>query len=115
MKIIVMDYSNCRLAVIREVPKAIAEDSASLEMFLEHNGYHCSNCSWMATEDWQCNEIEVFTFKPSMERRGSLNVDSIPVHDEQPQYVEEQQDWHGEVEEEYSVEFDEPSEHDVED
>lgn len=95
MKIIVMDYSNTRLAVIKDVPAGIVNDGEQTERFLESNGFHCSNCSWMTTEDHVCNEIEVFSYKSNIDHKGNLDINSIGRE---------------EIQEEYAVEFDETSE-----
>lgn len=88
MKIIVLDCSVPRVAVIKNVPAEIGGDGDRLERFLEENGFHCSNCSWMVTENEQCNEADVFMFRPRAEHVGQLDINTHEYHEE---YYEEEE------------------------
>jgi hypothetical protein len=88
MKVIVLDYSVPRVAVIKNVPAEVGGEGERLERFLEQNGFHCSNCSWMVTENDQCNEAEVFEFRPRAEHVGQFDINT---HDYQEEYHEEEQ------------------------
>ena len=83
MKVIILDYSIPRVVVVKNVPSEVGGDGERLEKFLEENGFHCSNCSWMAVENDQCNEADVFEFRPRAEHVGQFNINTDDYYEEE--------------------------------
>ena len=83
MKVIVLDYSVPRVAVIKNVPSEVGGDAERLEKFLEENGFHRSNCSWMIAENDQCNEADVFEFRPRAEHVGQFDINTNDYYEEE--------------------------------
>ena len=92
MKVIILDYSVPRVAVIKNVLDEVGHNGERLERFLEENGFHWGNCSWMVTENDQCNEAEVFEFRPRAEHTGyfDINTHDYPEEEYEENYEEEQ-------------------------
>ena len=76
MKIIILDYSVPRVAIIKNVPSEITSEQYNIESFLEQNGFHCDNCSWMITEDDQCNEADILEFHARAEHVSSFDINT---------------------------------------
>ena len=76
MKIIILDYSILRVAIIKNVPLEITSKQYNIESFLEQNSFHCDNCSWMITEDDQCNEVDILEFHARAEHVSSFNINT---------------------------------------
>ena len=76
MKIIILDYSILRVAIIKNVPLEITSKQYNIESFLEQNGFHCDNCSWMITEDDQCNEVDILEFHARAEHVNSFDINT---------------------------------------
>ena len=83
MKIIILDYSVPRVAIIKNVPSEITSEQYNtdktvynLESFLEQNGFHCDNCSWMITDDDQCNEADILEFHARAEHVNSFDINT---------------------------------------
>ena len=83
MKVIVLDYSVPRVAVVKNVPSEVGGDGERLEKFLEENGFHRSNCSWMIAENDQCNEAVVFEFRPRAEHIGQFDINTNDYYEEE--------------------------------
>ena len=83
MKVIVLDYSVPRVAVVKNVPSEVGGDGDRLEKFLEENGFHHSNCSWMIAENDQCNEADVFEFRPRAEHVGQFDINTNDYYEEE--------------------------------
>ena len=91
MKVIILDYSVPRVAVIKNVLDEVGHNGERLERFLEENGFHCGNCSWMVTENDQCNEAEVFEFRPRAEHVGHFDINTHDYPEEEyEEYPEEE-------------------------
>ena len=76
MKVIVLDYSVPRVAVVKNVPSEVGGDGERLEKFLEENGFHRSNCSWMIAENDECNQADVFEFRPRAEHVVQFDINA---------------------------------------
>ena len=76
MKILILDYSAPRVAVIKRVPPEITSEQHIVENFLEQNGFHCSNCHYMVTEDDQCNEADILEFRARAEHVGQFDINT---------------------------------------
>lgn len=76
MKIIVLDNSVPRVVIIKCVPLEIVSDKYTLEDFLEQNGFHCDNCSWMIIDNDQCNEIDILEFHARAEYIGRFDINT---------------------------------------
>ena len=50
MKLIILDYSSPRIAIIKDVPAEICNSSDRVEKYLHDNGFKPTNCSWMSVE-----------------------------------------------------------------
>lgn len=83
MKVIVLDYSVPRVAVVKNVPSEVGGDGERLEKFLEENGFHHSNCSWMIAENDQCNDVDVFEFRPRAEHVGQFDINTNDYYEEE--------------------------------
>ena len=83
MKVIILDYSVPRVVVVKNVPSEVGGDDERLEKFLEENGFHHSNCSWMIAENDQCNEADVFEFRPRAEHVGQFNINTDDYYEEE--------------------------------
>ena len=67
MKVIILDYSCSRVAIIKDVPEEICNDNSRMEKFLSSNGFHPSNCSWMSVDNWDLYDIEVYKYRADCE------------------------------------------------
>ena len=76
MKILILDYSAPRVAVIKRVPPEITSEQHIVENFLEQNGFHCNNCHYMVTEDDQCNEADILEFHARAEHVSSFDINT---------------------------------------
>lgn len=85
MKVIVLDYSCPRVAIIKDVPAEVCNDNGRLEAYLSDSGFHPSNCSWMTVEDWACNDISVFKYRVVNEHVGEFDINPDGMGDPQPE------------------------------
>ena len=92
MKVIVLDYSCPRVAIIKDVPAEVCNDGGRLEEYLQANGFHPSNCSWMSVEDWACNDIEVFKYRAVSEHVGGFDINPAGMGDPHPEEYHEEMD-----------------------
>lgn len=76
MKLIILDYSIPRVAIIKDVPAEICNCSDRLEKFLYDNGFKPSHCSWMSVEDGDCNDIAVFKYRTISEHVGEFDINT---------------------------------------
>ena len=90
MKVIVLDYSCPRVAIIKDVPAEVCNDGGRLEEYLSANGFHPSNCSWMSVEDWTCNDIEVFKYRAVSEHVGGFDINTDGMGDPHPEEYQEE-------------------------
>ena len=91
MKVIVLDYSCPRVAIIKDVPADVCNDGGRLEEYLSASGFHPSNCSWMSVEDWTCNDIEVFKYRAVSEHVGGFDINTDGMGDPHPEEYQEEE------------------------
>lgn len=86
MKVIVLDYSCPRVAIIKDVPSEVCNDNGRLEDYMYNNaGFKPGNCSWMTVEDWCCNDIDVLKYRVNTEHVGGFNINPEGMGDPQPE------------------------------
>lgn len=86
MKIIILDYSSPRIAIIKDVPAEICNSSDRVEKYLHDNGFKPSHCSWMSVEDGDCNYISVFKYRTISEHVGGFDINTDGMGDPEPEY-----------------------------
>lgn len=88
MKLIILDYSSPRIAIIKDVPAEICNSSDRLEKYLYDNGFKPTNCSWMSVEDGDCNDISVFKYHTISEHVGEFDINTDGMGDPEPEKEE---------------------------
>ena len=86
MKLIILDYSSPRVAIIKDVPAEICNSSDRVEKYLHDNGFKPTNCSWMSVEDGDCNDISVFKYHTISEHLGEFDINTDGMGDTEPEY-----------------------------
>lgn len=86
MKLIILDYSSPRIAIIKDVPAEICNSSDRVEKYLHDNGFKTTNCSWMSVEDDDCNDIAVFKYRTISEHVGGFDINTDGMGDTEPEY-----------------------------
>lgn len=85
MKVIILDYSCPRIAIIKDVPAEICNDGGRMEGYLSTNGFNPSNCSWMSVDDWACNDIAVYKYRSISEHVGGFDINPDGMGDPHPE------------------------------
>ena len=86
MKVIILDYSSPRIAIIKDVPAEICNSSDRVEKYLHDNGFKPTNCSWMSVEDGDCNDISVFKYRTISEHVGEFDINTDDMRDPESEY-----------------------------
>ena len=89
MKVIILDYSCSRVAIIKDVPEEICNNNSRMEKFLSSNGFHPSNCSWMSVNNWECNDVEVFKYRANCEHVGCFDINTCDTGNSQQEELAE--------------------------